>query len=93
MSYNLSQASCLVFVNLMGTYVVTTRMYAAMFANCIYMLVMAISQAGQVLVGYLVGARDLDGAHRCTLRVLKLSCPITVGLAVVMALLLSLIHI
>ena len=25
---------------------------AAMFANCIYMLVMAISQAGQVLVGY-----------------------------------------
>lgn len=87
LSYNLSQASCLVFVNGMGTYVVTTRMYAAMFANCIYMLVMAISQAGQVLVGYLVGARDLDGAHRCTLRVLKLSCPITVGLAVVMALL------
>ena len=86
LSYNLSQASCLVFVNLMGTYVVTTRMYAAMFANCIYMLVMAISQAGQVLVGYLVGARDLDGAHRCTLRVLKLSCPITIGLAAVMAL-------
>lgn len=86
LSYNLSQASCLVFVNLMGTYVVTTRMYASMFANCIYMLVMAVAQAGQVLVGYLVGARDLDGAHKCTLRVLKLSCPVTVGLAAVMAL-------
>lgn len=86
LSYNLSQASCLVFVNMMGTYVVTTRMYSAMFANCIYMLVMAISQAGQVLVGYLVGARDLDGAHKCTMRVLKLSCPVTVGLAAVMAL-------
>ncbi|WP_367924500.1 MATE family efflux transporter [uncultured Ruthenibacterium sp.] len=86
LSYNLSQASCLVFVNLMGTYVVTTRMYTAMFANCIYMLVMAVAQAGQVLVGYLVGARDMDGTHKCTMRVLKLSCPITVGLAAVVAL-------
>ena len=42
LSYNLSQASCLVFVNMMGTYAVTTRMYTAMFANCIYMLAVAM---------------------------------------------------
>lgn len=81
LSYNLSQASCLVFVNLMGTAVVTTRMYSVMFANCIYMLVSAVSQAGQILVGYLVGARDLDGANRCNWRILKVFCPVTVGLA------------
>ena len=81
LSYNLSQTSCLVFVNMMGTYVVTTRMYAAMFANCIYMLIQAASQAGQILVGYLVGARDLDGADRCNLRLLKIFCPVTVAVA------------
>ena len=44
----MSQASCLVFVNLMGAYVVTARMYSVMLANCIYMLVVAVSRAGQV---------------------------------------------
>lgn len=82
LSYNLSQASCLVFVNLMGTYVVTTRMYAAMFANCVYMLVSAVSQAGGIVIGYQVGARDLDGADGCCRRILKIFCPVTVGLAV-----------
>ena len=81
LSYNLSQASCLVLVNLMGTYVVTTRMYAVMFANCIYMLIQAVSQAGQIVIGYQVGARDLDGADRCCRRMLKIFCPVTVGLA------------
>ena len=59
------------FVNMMGTYVVTTRMYAVMFANCIFMLISAVSQAGQVLIGYLVGARDLDGAYACGMRILR----------------------
>ncbi len=84
LSYNLSQTSCLVFVNMMGTYVVTTRMYAVMFANCIYMLISAASQAGQIVVGYLVGARDLDGVNECNKRSLKLFCPITVGIAAVL---------
>ena len=84
LSYNLSQTSCLVFVNMMGTYVVTTRMYTVMFANCIYMLISAASQAGQIVVGYLVGARDLDGANECNKRSLKLFCPITVGIAAVL---------
>lgn len=84
LSYNLSQTSCLVFVNMMGTYVVTTRMYAVMFANCIYMLISAASQAGQIVVGHLVGARDLDGANECNKRSLKLFCPITVGIAAVL---------
>lgn len=74
LSYQLSQMSCLVFVNMMGTYVVTTRMYAVMFANCIFMLISAVSQAGQVLIGYLVGARDLDGAYACGMRILRGFC-------------------
>lgn len=84
-SYSLSQMSCLVFVNMMGTYVVTTRAYANIFATCIYMLIAAVSQAGQIIIGYLIGARDLDGADRCCRKVIKLFCPINVGVAVLMA--------
>lgn len=81
LSYNLSQMSCLVFVNLMGAYVVTTRMYASMFASCIYMLICAVAQVGQVLVGYLVGARDFEGANACVRRILRLFVPATLGIA------------
>ena len=35
-------------------------------------------------MGYLVGARDLDGANECNKRSLKLFCPITVGIAAVL---------
>lgn len=84
LSYQLSQMSCLVFVNMMGTYVVTTRMYAVMFANCIFMLISAVSQAGQVLIGYLVGARDLDGAYACGMRILRGFCPVNVGISLLM---------
>ena len=84
-SYSLSQMSCLVFVNMMGTYVVTTRAYATIFATCIYMLIAAVSQAGQILIGYLVGSRDLDGADRCCIKIMKLFCPINVGIAALMA--------
>lgn len=87
LSYNLSQMSCLVFVNMMGTYVVTTRVYAAMFASCIFMLISAVSQAGQILISYLVGARDLDGANACCKRILLMFCPLNIGIAVVMFLL------
>ena len=84
LSYQLSQMSCLVFVNMMGTYVVTTRMYAVMFANCIFMLISAVSQAGQVLIGYLVGARNLDGAYACGMRILRGFCPVNVGISLLM---------
>ena len=43
LSYNLSQSTSLVFVNLMGTFAVTTRMYCVMFAQVCYMLISAVS--------------------------------------------------
>lgn len=86
LSYNLSQASCLVFVNLMGAYVVTARVYSVMLANCIYMLIVAVSRAGQVLIGYRVGAGDPDAADRCCRRILRVFCPINVGLALLFCL-------
>lgn len=86
LSYNLSQATSLIFVNTMGTYAVTTRMYVTMFAQICYMLINAVSQATAIIIGYCVGARDFDQADRQNWRVLKLFTPISMTIAVLLAL-------
>lgn len=85
LSYNLSQSTSLVFVNLMGTFAVTTRMYCVMFAQVCYMLINAVSQAVAIVVGYCVGAKDFDQADRQNWKVLKTFTPITLIIAAVLA--------
>lgn len=85
-SYNLSQSTSLVFVNMIGTFAVTTRMYMNMFAQICYMLVSAVSQAAAILIGYCIGAKDPDGADRQNWRVIRFCAPVTVGIAVLLAL-------
>lgn len=85
LSYNLSQSTSLVFVNLMGTFAVTTRMYCVMFAQVCYMLISAVSQAVAIVVGYCVGAKDFDQADRQNWKVLKTFTPITLIIAAVLA--------
>lgn len=80
LSYNLSQMMALVFINGFGTYVVTTRMYCNMFAQVCYMLVLAVAQAGQIIVSYCVGARRFDLAQKECSRILRIFTPVTVGL-------------
>ncbi len=86
LSYNLSQSTSLVFVNMIGTYAVTARMYMNMFAQICYMLVSAVSQAAAILIGYCIGAKDYEGADRQNWRVLRFSAPVTVGTALLLAL-------
>ncbi len=85
LSYNLSQSTSLVFVNLMGTFAVTTRMYCVMFAQVCYMLISALSQAVAIVVGYCVGAKDFDQADRQNWKVLKTFTPVTLIIAAVLA--------
>ncbi len=86
LSYNLSQSASLIFVNMMGTYAVTTRMYTTMFAQVCYMLINAVSQAAAIIIGYCIGAQDFDQADRQNWRVLKYFTPVSMLLAVTMAL-------
>ncbi len=86
LSYNLSQSTSLVFVNLLGTFAVTTRMYANMFAQVCYMLISAVSQATAIVIGYCVGAKEFDLANREHWRVIKTFTPITLVIAAVLAL-------
>lgn len=85
LSYNLSQSASLIFVNMMGTYAVTTRMYTNMFAQICYMLVSAVSEAAAIVIGYCIGAREYDLADRQNWKILKIFAPISTGLAILLA--------
>ncbi len=85
LSYNLSQSTSLIFVNMMGTFAVTTRMYTMMFAQVCYMLTSAVSQATGIVIGYCIGAHDFDQADRQNWQVLKIFAPVTVFLTVMLA--------
>ena len=84
LSYNFSQLLCLTFVNTMGTATLTAKVYVTIFAQIAYLLVSAISQASQVLVGYKIGARDYEGADRCTRLTIAFGMPFTVGFTIVL---------
>lgn len=84
LSYNMSQSISLAFVNTIGTYAVTTRMYTVMFAQVCSMLISAASQAGQIRIGYCIGAGDTQGAIRENRSLLRTFLPITVGITFVL---------
>ena len=58
LSYNLSQVCILKFINIFGTAVIATKVYCSMLANVAYVYSIALSQATQIMVGYLIGAGE-----------------------------------
>lgn len=64
LSYNVSQIFILRFINLMGTTVIATKVYASMLANVAYIYTIAIAQATQIIVGYLLGAQKTEEVSR-----------------------------
>jgi putative MATE family efflux protein len=64
LSYNVSQIVILRFINLMGTTVIATKVYASMLANVAYVYSIAVAQATQIIIGYMLGARRLDEVSR-----------------------------
>ena len=64
LSYNISQIVILRFINVMGTTVIATKVYASMLANVAYVYSMAVAQATQILIGYLLGAGKLEEVNR-----------------------------
>ncbi|MGL4338620.1 MAG: MATE family efflux transporter [Turicibacter sp.] len=69
-AWNISQMLILSFVNLFGTVVITARVYANMIAWFSFLYSSAVSQANQIVVGHLVGARDEDGAYERSIKTL-----------------------
>ncbi len=59
LSYQLSQVFVMKFTNLFGTAVITTKVYCSMLANIAFIYTIALSQATQIFISYLIGANFL----------------------------------
>lgn len=73
LSYTGSQLIIQTFVNPFGTAVINAKTYSTMFAMVSYLYTNAISQASQVVVGHLMGARDLQNVKNQVQRTLFIS--------------------
>lgn len=79
-SYNLSEMFILKFVNTFGTAVIATRVYCNILSYIEYVYVIAISQATQIVVGYLVGGRQYDRVNSRIWKTTIISIVVSVGL-------------
>lgn len=73
LSYNLSQIVIQRMINILGSVVISTKAYASIFANFSYVYGMAVSQAGQIMVGYLIGADDTENTEKRVWQTLKIA--------------------
>lgn len=64
MNYDLAQIVILSFINVLGTTVVTVKVYCSMIAGVAYLYSIALSQATQIVLGYLFGAGRFDAVAR-----------------------------
>ena len=86
LSYNGSQICIQAICNRFAAYVVNTRVYAMIFANVTYMFGSALSQACQVVVARLMGAREMGDTHRQVMSTLKGAVLVSGGLSVLLCL-------
>ncbi len=83
MSYNMYQIVLLSFVNSLGNDAVNARVYCNSLISFAGVFSNSVALATQIMTGHLVGAGNEDGAYRRVWASLKISMPITFGLAAV----------
>ncbi|MEA5011358.1 MAG: MATE family efflux transporter [Angelakisella sp.] len=88
LSYNFTQMVIQGFANLFGTLVINAKVYCSMFAMLSYIFASSLSQACQIVVGYLIGARNMDGTHRQV----QLTLYLSIAASATISLLLFLFH-
>ena len=86
LSYNLSQITILRMVNLMGTAVVAAKVFCGMLANLCYLYSQAISQATQIVLGYLVGGGRKREIPRHVWTTDAVSCAVSVAVTAILVL-------
>lgn len=59
-AYSLSQVVIMGFINLFGTTTITVKVYVSMLAMITYILTSALAQATQVMIGHMLGARQIE---------------------------------
>ncbi len=83
LSYNSSQMIITYFITIMGTQALTTKVYAQNLMMFIFLFSIAISQGTQILVGQMIGARQIQDAYMRAIKSLKLAIMISAVMAIV----------
>lgn len=83
LSYQVSQLCILSIINRFGTVVIATKGYCSIFANISYLYVIALGEATQIVLGYLIGGKRFD--------LLKKRVTSTTWLSIVVALTVSIL--
>lgn len=81
LSYNLYQMVLLSFINSMGNEAVNAKVYCNSLISFAMVFSNAAAMATQIITGHLVGAGKEDAAYKRVFATLKISLPITIGLA------------
>lgn len=81
-SYSLSQVCIQRIVNSLGTISLSTKSYVSIFANFSFIYTVAISQATQIVVGFILGTGETKLAHEKVMTTLRLSVLVTFSMAV-----------
>ena len=79
-SYNLSQICILSVINPYGAAVTATKGYCSLLANFAYVYAIAISEAVQIVIGYLLGRGQVDEVGKKVWWTLKISIGVCVGM-------------
>lgn len=81
LSYNMYQLVLLSFINSMGNDAVNAKVYCSSLISFAYVFSSSAAMATQIITGHLVGAKNDDAAYRRVWETLKISLPITLGMA------------
>lgn len=84
LSYNMSQMCIQGIINTFGTITIITKGYCTIFANLSYVYSMALAQATQIVLGYLIGAKMIDAIQRRVNATKKVALAAGVGIAIVL---------
>lgn len=82
-AYSSSQVIILSFVSLLGTMSITTRVYTSNLSMFIYLFSLAIAQANQVLVGYLIGEQKTEDVYHQTFKTQALAVSVSITLSII----------
>ncbi|TXC90794.1 MATE family efflux transporter [Metabacillus litoralis] len=82
-SYNTSQMIITVFITMIGTEALTTKIYTQNLMMLILLFSLAVSQGTQILIGYLIGAKDYEGAYKRCLQSLYAGVAISTIMAII----------
>ena len=80
LSYNLSQICILSIINPYGAIVTATKGYCSILANFAYVYAIAISEAVQIVIGYLLGSGKIDEVKKKVWWTQKISIAVCVGM-------------